>query len=162
MGRAVPIAAPLVLLLATAMPARGENPPSPESVADSVVGLVRAKDDATLKTLAAASDPDPWLVVDVLLARSEPAAAVAYAAAASGPGVAKLPAYAAAQSKGRPVAPGTGLRKLVDEARSASLAGRAADAARSLEKSSGEPGTVLAVLVATERALAPAVCGCPP
>ena len=60
-----------------------------------------AKDDATLKALAAKDDPDPWLVADELIARSQHDAADAFARAMPRVDVERLPAYVASQ-RGKP------------------------------------------------------------
>jgi tetratricopeptide (TPR) repeat protein len=58
----------------------GDLAPMPEEgVATSVLQAHRTSDVSSLSTLAAASSPDPWLVVDVLLGRSEGTAAIAFA-----------------------------------------------------------------------------------
>ncbi len=73
---------------------------TPEEQADAVLAAVAAKDEAALKGLAAKDDPDPWLVVDALLARGEHDAAEAFAKAAPRVDVEALPAYVQA-ARGR-------------------------------------------------------------
>src|SRR5438093_10009645 len=78
-----------------------EKPLTPEQAAGAALAAVRAKDDAALKVLAAKDAPDPWLVADELLARTEPDAADAFAMAAPRKDVERLPAYLASR-RGKP------------------------------------------------------------
>ena len=74
------------------------RPSTPEEAADAVLAAVKAKDDAALKALAAKDDPDPWRVVDELIARGRLDAADAFAKAAPRADTAALPAYVAVQA----------------------------------------------------------------
>jgi tetratricopeptide (TPR) repeat protein len=82
----------LAVVLAAIRSVRADPPEaSPKAAADAVLGAW--KEAAALKALAAKDDPDPWIVVDALLARGETAAAQAFAAASPRPDVETLPAY---------------------------------------------------------------------
>lgn len=92
---------------AGAMPAATPAPPpnlTPEQAADAVLAARLAKDDAAVATLASKDQPDPWLVVDVLLARGKGAAADAFAGASPRKDVEGLHAFVVART-GRPVDP---------------------------------------------------------
>lgn len=102
----------MLCLLAPALRVLAEEPPSaaralpgggPDLPAalrlhvEAVLAAVSATDDAALRALAEKDDPDPWVVVDLLLRRRAHAAAVAYAGAAPRVDVEELPAYVEAQ-----------------------------------------------------------------
>jgi tetratricopeptide (TPR) repeat protein len=60
---------------------------------EQVVAAAKARDVARLAALSSAGRPDPWIVVEDLLAIGERDAAAAFARAAPRPAVARLPAY---------------------------------------------------------------------
>ena len=87
-----------------AVPAPSVKPapqPTPERAADAVLTVATAKDDASLRTLAAKDDPDPWLVADELVRRGEFDTAESFARAAPRVDVEKLSAYVASR-RGKP------------------------------------------------------------
>lgn len=101
-----PVALVASFLLATAVAhAEGEpapplapptpKPDTPPQAAERVVVAFAAKDVAVLKALASTDDPDPWLVVDALLFRTEAEAADAFAHAAPRKDTERLPTYVA-------------------------------------------------------------------
>nr|MDJ0975150.1 tetratricopeptide repeat protein [Planctomycetota bacterium] len=74
-------------------------PAKPLSLEEAVAQTIEAAaagDTATLATLAAADNPDPWTVVDELCHRGAHDAAEAFAKVSDRPDVAKLPAYVTA------------------------------------------------------------------
>ena len=112
MSMRIPVALVVSILLATAA-ARAQDEPAappaplapkpdtPGQAAQRVVVAYAAKNAAGLKDLAATDDPDPWLVVDALLFRTEAEAADAFARAAPRKDTEKLPAYVASV-RGKP------------------------------------------------------------
>lgn len=89
------VATALVLLLAL-RPAGADTPVTPTARADEVVAAVRGADDGKLRTLAAAADPDPWLVADELCSRGAGEAAASFARAApASPDVSELARFVA-------------------------------------------------------------------
>ncbi len=72
-------------------------PLKPEQAADAVTRALDAGAEDTLLALASNRVPDPWLVVAELGYRKAHDAAEAFAKAAAGPAVAKLPHYAASR-----------------------------------------------------------------
>ncbi len=83
--------------VATPGPARTSPAPTPEQSADAVLAARAAKDDARLGALAALDEPDPWLVVDLLLTRGKSTAADAFARAAPRKDVEGLAAHIASR-----------------------------------------------------------------
>jgi len=84
----------------TAPVAKPAPPPTIGQAADAVLTAVLRKDDAVLRALATRDEPDPWLVADDLIGRGQHDAAAAFAAAAPGQWVARLPAYVASRRAG--------------------------------------------------------------
>jgi hypothetical protein len=125
--------------------------PTPEAAADEVVKAIRAKDAESLKRLAAAEKPDPWLVADELLVRGEAAAAERFAAAAPRYDVERLPAYVASR-RGKPDAQAA--RKALAVATTALERGDEGAARSALDGVAGEEGTVLFVRIELVRGFA--------
>ncbi|MFO0931078.1 MAG: CHAT domain-containing tetratricopeptide repeat protein [Planctomycetota bacterium] len=78
--------------LAADAPPPAAPAPAPTTV-EQVVAAAKAGDAARLAALSSAGRPDPWIVVEELLATGERDAAAAFARAAPRPAVARLPAY---------------------------------------------------------------------
>jgi len=72
---------------------------SAADAAGEVLAAIRADDTSALRKLAGRADPDPWIVADALLAMGEEAAAEAFAHAAPGKAVERLPGYVALSAK---------------------------------------------------------------
>jgi tetratricopeptide (TPR) repeat protein len=77
--------------------ARPASTATPEQAADAVLAAVVAKDDAALRRLASNDVPDPWIVVEELLARGQGVAAAAFARASPRKDVERLPVYVDSQ-----------------------------------------------------------------
>jgi tetratricopeptide (TPR) repeat protein len=89
---------------APAKEAASGAPAAPAEVAGRVRAAWKAKDDEAIRGLAARRAPDPWLVVEEIVAGGEDrAAARAFAAAARGVDVEALPAYV--EGRGEAVPP---------------------------------------------------------
>ena len=106
--------ASLLLLVVVAAPGRAQDdapgprgPPakaraksdSPAEAAEKVVAALASKDDAALRSISVADEPDPWLVADRLIELGRHDAAEALARAVPRPDVAQLPDYIASRRK---------------------------------------------------------------
>jgi CHAT domain-containing protein len=138
----------IVLLLFPAIALAQEE----AAVAEKVRSAVAAGDEAAVRRLAAAGDPDRWLVVDALCARGEIAAAAAFAAAAAAASEqeSKLPAYVASRPK---VDDGGAHRAAFAQALAAFEARRERDCLAALERIQRQTDDVLRVNVAFARGI---------
>ncbi len=87
----------VLLLLLVGMPAAAEEKRKPltvEQASERVLAAANAKDNAALRALAGRDDPDPWIVVELLLVKQHRAAAVAFAQVARGAATEALARYA--------------------------------------------------------------------
>lgn len=87
------VVAVATLFAATAL-VHADEPATPDGRADDVLAAIRANDDARLRSLAAAADPDPWVVSDRLCSRGAGDAAADFARAVPpSPDVEALPRW---------------------------------------------------------------------
>jgi CHAT domain-containing protein/tetratricopeptide (TPR) repeat protein len=138
------------VLLASAGLCEAQNkpadPPTPEQAADQALAASKAKDAAKLKELASMERPDPWRVVDALLARDAVDVALAYSKASPRPDVVTLPAYVESR-RGKPDDADT--RRALTTALAALDAKKPADALAAIEGAHPKGGDILAILFET-------------